>query len=184
MKTPDVRDNQKGVSRRAVLAAVGFAPAAGVLLHTPSALADVPTSAYTSPSSGASVQYPTAWNCRASAGTMLRYPNDSFAVTSAGPPDKAIEDLPDLSSYSQQDVFLWLIHYDDLQPARDCPPFQQIDSFSDLTQRVSEYSGFARYGEDFSGSQRSFILRLWIGTAASSRTISLLNGCLQSIRIP
>lgn len=139
---------------------------------------------YASPESGARISYPSSWAADADAHTDLLYPHQSFVVRSAAPPIGSAGEFPDLSSYPRSGVYMWLLHYSDLQNNRDCPPFQSFESYYELEQRVSEFDAFNRYGASFSGSQRSFLLRLWIGGSVSQDDISLMNHCLSSLGVP
>jgi len=177
--------SRKLLTRRRVLASAGVLPAAGVLIsQTDPAAAAVAWTGYVSPESGASVKYPATWGLDTDVVTELVYPKQSFAVRSGGQPGGYIEDIPDLSSYPADGVFLWLLHYDDLQDGTDCPAFRPVSTYLQLEQRISEFGGFARYGLDFSGTQRSFILRLWVGRTVSQNAISLLDRCLSLLAMP
>jgi hypothetical protein len=173
---------RKTLARRAVLLSAGLLPTAGIISGLSRATAATDWANYTSPDSGASIRYPASWAVSAHANVNLLYPHQSLAVRSAAAPSRSAEDFPDLSSYSTRGVYLWLLHYDGLH--QDCPPFQALTSHTRLKQQVSEFGAFSRYGVLFSGSRRSFILRLWIGRAVSQDSISLLDKCLSSLSLP
>jgi hypothetical protein len=139
---------------------------------------------HTSGLCGASISCPISWGVDADANVNLLYPHQSFVVRNAAPPRRSPDDLPDLTSYSVAGVYLWLLYYDHLLPSPDCPPFEPLRSYNDLEQRISEFTGFMRYGISFSGTRRSFALRLWIGAAASPHARSSLNACLSSLKVP
>ncbi len=173
---------RKTLARRAVLLSAGLLPTAGLISGVSRAAAATEWANYTSPESGARIKYPASWAVDAHANANLLYPHHSFAIRSAAAPRRSGEDFPDLSSYSTGGVYLWLLHYDDLR--QDCPPFRALTSYTHLKEQVSEFGAFSRYGALFSGSQRSFILRLWIGRAVSQDSTSLLDKCLSSLSLP
>jgi hypothetical protein len=139
---------------------------------------------YTSARCGTSIGHPMSWPVDARADVNLLYPHQSFVLRNAAEAVGSAGDLPDLNSYSPHGIFLWLLHYDDQGISAECQPFQPLESYDELEQRTSEFPGFRRYGSSFSGSQRSFVLRLWIGGSAFPRTTSVLNACLASINVP
>jgi hypothetical protein len=173
---------RKTLARRAVLRSAGLLPTAGLISAMTPAAAATEWANYTSPESGASIRYPASWAVDACANVNLLYPHQSLALRSAAAPSRSAENFPALSSYSARGIYLWLLHYDNLH--QDCPPFQALTSYTQMKEQVSEFGAFSRYGALFSGSQRSFILRLWIGRAVSRDSTSLLDKCLSSLSLP
>jgi len=173
---------RKTLARRAVLLSAGLLPTAGLISSMSPAATATEWANYTSPESRASIRYPASWAVDAYANVNLLYPHQSFAVRSAAAPSRSADDFPGLSSYSTRGVYLWLLHYDNLR--QDCPLFQVLTSYTQLKEQASEFGAFSRYGAFFSGSQRSFILRLWIGRAVSQDSTSLLDKCLSSLSLP
>src|SRR6266571_5522018 len=186
MRAISARPSDRIVTRRRVLATAGLLPAAGMEMPDTRAASALAWTNYVSPSSGASINYPTTWAVNAEEVTALEYPRQSFAVRSGPQPSNFVEIYPDLSSYPRDSIFLWLLHYDDHQDLTDCPFLQgrRIRSYAQLTQRMSEFYGFRRYGMGFSGAQRSFILCLWAGVSAAPGALALLNQCLSSLSVP
>jgi len=186
MRSTSARSSDRIVTRRRILAtAGGLFAATGTGMSDTTAAAAVAWTNYVSPWSGASINYPTTWAVDAVEVTALEYPRQSFAVRSGPQPTSSVETYPDLSSYPTDGIFLWLLHYDDLQNFTDCPPLGGTGIKSaQLVRRMSEFSGFMRYGTGFSGAQRSFILCLWVGVSAAPSALTLLNQCLSSLGVP
>jgi len=113
----------------------------------------------------------------------LLYPHQSFVIRSASPPDRAVPEFPDLSSFPADALYLWLLHYNDVQEGIRHMPKPAV-SYDQLDRGVSEFTNFTKYVKSFSGSQRSFFIRLWIGNSTPSAKISLLNRCISSLKVP
>jgi hypothetical protein len=133
---------------------------------------------------GATIDYPASWAIDSESGVNLLYPHHCFALRNAPGPPRSAGDLPHLASYSPRGIYLWLLHYDERLAEEECPPYQSISSCSELEERNSEFSRFRRYAASFSGSRRSYVLRLWVGASASSQTRSVLDTALASMLVP
>jgi hypothetical protein len=155
---------RSGLTRRRMLASGGLVSAAVLLISEGEADAAVVWKHHVSATSGASISYPANWALDTYVHTQLLYPDQSFAIRSGPRPRGCVGDLPDLSTYRTDSIFLWLLHYDGLQNAVDCPIFRPVSSYTQLEERISEFIQFSRYGADFSGNRRSYVMRLWVGS--------------------
>lgn len=175
-----------GVTRRTILAGAGTLSAAGVISVTSPANASTKWERYTSPLSGASIGYPSSWAIDAHVDTQpkLLYPHQSFVIRTASAPNRAVPAFPDLSSSPPDALYMWLLHYDDIQEVGDLPALEPVMSLDQLQRGISEFGNFTKYVKSFSGSQRSFLLRLWIGSSTSKEKISLLNQCISTLKLP
>jgi hypothetical protein len=172
------------LTRRALLTGnLGPRSAAGRAAVAPPADAGTEWASYTCGRSGAEISYPPSWAVDTEANFSLLYPHQSFVLRNAAAPVGSSSDLPDLTSYSPAGVYLWLLHYDEQASPADSAPFRPPASYDELDRRASEFAGFSRYGASFAGSQRPFVLRLWIGRSASASTRSDLNTCLSSLKL-
>jgi hypothetical protein len=180
------RDPGGRIARRSFLAGAGSLSGAGLIGAATPAQASVRWMNYTSRLSGASITFPASWTLDSHANTQPRllYPHQSFVIHSARRPSRTTPAFPDLTSYPSSGIYMWLLHYDNLQDARDCPPFQSFDNYTQLSQGISEFPSFSRYNAGFSGSQRSFLLRLWVGATVSETSRSFLNRCVASLQVP
>jgi hypothetical protein len=175
-----------GVTRRTILAGAGTLSAAGVISVTRPADASAKWERYISPLSGASISYPSSWALDAHVGTQpkLLYPHQSFAIRTASAPNSAVPAFPDLTSFPADALYMWLLHYDDISEGGDLPAFEPVVAYDQLQRSMSEFGNFTKYTKGFSGSQRSFLLRLWIGVAMPKEKMSLINQCISTLKLP
>ncbi len=175
----EVQGSTRFSRRQFLTSAAVFSVVTGVEVNQASAAAG--WTSYESPASGASINIPSGWQGDQSAPSDLLYPHQSFAVRGAPGPSTSADFLPDLRSYPTDAMYLWLLHYDSIG---DEPKFRGFSGVSDLPTRNSEFAGFTRYHAPFSGSQRSFLLFLWVGVNCSETTLSFLNQSLASLTVP
>jgi hypothetical protein len=174
------------LSRRALL--VGGAGGAAALLSGPgpaSASASTATAwdSYTCPESGASISYPASWSLDVTLDGAIRTPSQSFAVrTGAQPPPDSDGGMPDLSGCPAESLYVWLLDYDSVIPGD--PPFEPGITLSSLAEMPQEFANFVSYISAFAGSERSFLLRVWVGTAVSVTDSTNLDTCLASLTVP
>jgi hypothetical protein len=133
--------------------------------------------------SGAKIAYPPGWIVLSCLCPALKYPRESFSLLSAPMPGRLDDDLPNLKAYPRDEVLLWLLHYDRIAEA-NAKAFGSGIRFDRLPRRTSEFAGFDRYGLLFSGSRRTFLLRLWVGERTSRSTRMLLRHSLASLWVP
>jgi hypothetical protein len=131
--------------------------------------------------SGAKIAYPGNWILVPRLCPTLKYPRESFSLLSAPMPGRH-DDLPNLNAYPRDEILLWLLHYDHI--SADGQAFGSGIRLDRLPQRTTEFAGFDRYGLLFSGSRRTFLLRLWIGEQTSRSTRMLLRQSLASLQVP
>lgn len=181
--TPDGEQVVRGetsISRRTLLGAVAFAGTQSI--SPPGALgASGRWASWRSPSCGASMSYPAGWTVSTRLCPNLMYPRESFALLSGPTPQGYTDNLADLSKYPSNGVLFWLIHYDRVV---DPTPFPSTMTLDHLIHRVSEFQHLQRYGGLFSGSDRTFLIRLWIGTRASATTRALISRSLATLAVP
>lgn len=139
---------------------------------------------FRSPDSGASISYPASWVLDRAVHTDMIYPRQSFALHSAATSPTFYGPDPNMAGYGHGDVFLWLLHYDDLQLGPDAPRFAPITSYRALPPMKAGFIEFDRRICGISGSTRTFILRLWVGYRASRSTRVLLDRSLSTLRLP
>jgi len=132
------------------------------------------------PACGTAFSYPSTWQVESRLCPSLAYPHEAFALLSASTLRGQAGHLPDLTRYPKDAALLWLIYYDELLEAA---AFQPKLTVSQLSVRASEFVGFMRYGAEFSGPERTFLLRVWVGARASKETRSLLDQSLASLRV-
>lgn len=171
------------VGRRAFVAWAGVIPAVGAIDIGGQAIGPE-WARFTSARSGAVISYPRKWTLESAADVNLLYPHQSFALWSGPRPNRSSDEYPSLASYPRSGVYLWLLHYPHVQKSRFAPKFKRLTSHRDLAVKVPEFDGFARLGEAFSGSKHTYLLRLWIGDAASRLTLKELDRCLASLTVP
>jgi hypothetical protein len=128
--------------------------------------------------SGAGIAYPASWILVPRLCPALKYPHESFGLLSAPVPGR-LDDLPNLAAYPRDEIVLWLLHYDHI--SADAQEVGSGVRLERLPRRTSEFAGFDRYGLLFSGSRRTFLLRLWIGEQTSRSTRMLLRQSLASL---
>lgn len=169
------------LSRRQILRG-GALAGLGLLLRPEGAEAATAWSAFHSKDSGASISYPETWLAEGVLVPALLYPRQSFAVLSASQTVAVIEDesAPDLRSYPKDAVVSWLLHYDEVV---DGPPFAGVER-EKLTSVRSKFDGFSQFGGWFAGSERTFLLRVWVGSLVSQPTLHSLERSLRSISVP
>jgi hypothetical protein len=132
--------------------------------------------------SDAKIAYPPSWVVLSRLCPALKYPRESFSLLSAPVPGR-LGDLPNLNAYPRDEIMLWLLHYDRIAEA-GVKAFGSGIRFERLPRRTSEFAGFDRYGLLFSGSRRTFLLRLWVGEQTSRSTRMLLRHSLASLWVP
>ncbi len=169
------------VSRRRFIG-LSLLAGAGVVVPATSGRTDDggPWREYTSSLSGASVRYPGAWGLDEVLVPALVEPAQSFAVRS-GPAVPGGADLPALTDYSSDAVLAWVLHDPRIIEGE---PLDASSLPQSLIKTPSEFDHLDSYIADFAGSDRSYILRVWIGVDASDTTKSLLDRCLSSISVP
>lgn len=195
------RSDEAARSRnRRQLIGAGFAAAAGVAFGASRsygasrANTDQTTAgwlSYVSVSSGAGIQYPPTWfldpcsTLDVSLDPSLIYPHQSFGVrtNSAKPTIDTSDDgggMPDLTSYPADGAIVWLMHYDDIVEGGS---FSGV-TLGSLDLLVSEFANFDSYLARFSGSERSFLLRVWVGADVDAATRQDIDTSLQTMSVP
>lgn len=172
---------EERISRRALLGG-GALGATGLVAHAARARAQsTQWSSYES-ESGASIRYPGSWTLQPTLVRHLVDPLQSFSVASGPAIDQFVEELPDLSAYPRDAVLIWMLHYDSVIEGR---PFASgVASRRRLVAVSPQFAGFSAFTAGYSGSDRSFLLRLWIGQAVNDSTLDLLDETLASISVP
>jgi hypothetical protein len=177
VETQRAEESSQNLPRRSVLRAAAVA-GIGAATGLPSSLGPGRWVTFTSPRSEVAISYPSTWRITTRLSPSLVYPHESFCLLSASIPQVGEEeDLPNLARYPNDAVLCWLLHYDSIV---DRGARQGFD-YGDLLRRPSEFDGFLRYRAVFSGSERTFLMRLWIGGNAPKVTRSLLQQSLRSM---
>jgi hypothetical protein len=172
-----VKEPRQTFPRRTLLRAAAFA-GAGVTTGPPLHLDSVGLATFESPQSEVAISHPANWSITAQLSSRLVYPRQSFCLASAFLPEIDDEgDLPDLPTYPKDALVCWLLHYDSIVDQSAPVGFDSRR----LTRLPSEFDGFLRFGAAFSGSQRSYLLRLWIGGSVTTGTRSRLRETLRSL---
>jgi hypothetical protein len=171
------------IGRRAFVVSAGVLPAAAAMVDSRE-VARSGWARFVSNRSGAIIRYPAHWTVDPAADVNLLYPYQSFALRGGPRPAKSDEEFPSLASYPRDAIYLWLLHYPDRQVSSFAPEFRSFSSYRDLSEQVSEFAGFARYGAAFTGSRHTYLLRLWVGQSVSRQSLRELNQSIASISVP
>ena len=155
------RPAKGAVDRRTIVVGAGVIPASAAISLSGHA-AGPRWSRFASTHSGAVIRYPASWTLESMADVNLLYPHQSFVLWNGPRPRKSSDEFPSLASYPRIGIYLWLLHYPDVQRSRFAPEFRRLGSHRDLPVKVPEFAGFARFGAAFSGSKHTYLLRLWL----------------------
>jgi hypothetical protein len=180
---PDSRDLQQAKARQPHQSVPRRSMLHGAALTGMGAVTGLPSSGFATfenPRSEVAIAHPAGWSITARLSPRLVYPHESFCLASASIPGMSEEaDLPNLAVYPRDAIVYWLLHYDSIVDRSDPVGFD----YAHLVRRPSEFDEFLRYSAAFSGSQRSFLLRLWIGGGVTTSTRSLLRRSLRSLAV-
>lgn len=168
------------VSRRTLLA-TGALGALGLIAQaTPAHAQSTEWKSYQS-ESGAAIRYPDSWTFQTVLVPHLVFPHQSFSVCSGPAIDQFDEELPDLSAMQPSAAVVWMLHYDTFVEG---PPFPSEGAARARLMKVpQQFRGFSSFAAGYSGSDRSFILRVWVGQNIDSSQLDLLDRTLSSITV-
>lgn len=160
------------ISRRRALGALIAAALGSGVLSGESAGASEKWTDYYSEAADFRLKYPQSWRIKERLRTNLMWPNQGLGFASHDLPSTFIEDLPDLSAYPSDGVFVDLVYYNEVDP--EIPRLGANDPENYVKWRASEFDGFDRWDVAFSGSKRSYIVRIWIGVESGDQMKGLL----------